>query len=622
MLSPLGHDAWISGQVARLPTRLQDRARVWRDRREHQILSELAREGHPLHPLPGSGWTGGRASVAHARANIELREIVAVAAGKPVVHVRNGLAATDSDIRSTAETFVRRVYCLTRVALPAAATAAKLKTQDQDQDQKNRLRIQMTRDWSAYTGCRIDQGDRVSHPSVTSAQLHALAVAEEFSGITISGRDDTARWQRATDPAWWRGRLRGEIRQRREAVWARIDPTNVKWISPDGLSEYRSAQRAQAQWLANHEMVDQFGERIGLDTLAEGRGGRRYSELLARTAGLAKVAADAGMEPRLLTITTPSRMHPTTSAGGHRRQNSNYDETIVREAHRWAMDAWARWRAALGRRGIDTLWAIGAQPHHDGTPHYHAVVWAQAADWPEVERLAVYYWWSSEPDAHSTADRRIRCDSICNGHTGAVAYLARVVAYVARQVDVGPHADEAEAASAWASAHGIRRYRTSETHATVWRYLRRRDMDVSVLGSDAVKAQKAARNGDYAKFLVHRAAADLRPAYRDATNRYSEPARALVGIQGRGIVVIPTRTWRLARKAPSSDPRTVMQEEPRATFDASDYQESELEHLLKTDPKTGPPEPQGMNTRPSVTSAECRCQPPSDTYALLIYPRE
>lgn len=576
MLRPAGHDHRVESLVARLPRRVQARARAWRDERERRIYRSLGAEGWPVHPLPRPAadqpYGRGRASEAYARACEELRAVVALSYGGGLRRVAGGLAASDWDISAAADALAEDMRAIGQAMATDLVGRAE--------------------------GA---QGTvRVRYRALAGRHRAGIAAAARIAGRPIPGATAATQWERVTDPGWWRRHLRGEIRWRTEAVWATIAPAGIRWVCPDGLAEHRDTRRAQATWLAAHQMVPgDGGEPVGLDKLAEGRDRRRYAELLARSAGIAENAEDAGMQPRLLTITVPSRMHPTTSAGGRRRPNPRYDGTTVRAAHRWAMDGWARWRTALDRRDIDIQWAIGAQPHRDGCPHYHAVVWARPDDWGEVERLAERYWWRCEPDAHATVDRRIDIRPCHGGPAGAVAYLSRMIAYIARHVDDSPDAPdataEAEATTAWASAHRIRRYRTSETHATVWRLLRRGDVDVAPLGADAVAAQAAARGDrdagrrpDYAEFVRRVRAAGIRPAYRTARGRYGDPCHRLVGVQADRVVVVPSRTWTIQRKSLISQARTVVQQVPRVGW--RPHQEAAgavLARLLM--PGTGPP---------------------------------
>lgn len=627
---------WIDDVVAGIPPHARERALRWRDSREQDHYRELLNDGWPEHPLPSAQperrYPRGRASEAAARANRELSELRDYAPLQLVGHIDEHLgvehrllAWIPHHMRKRALRWRdRRVKWhyreLRRGGWPKNPVSSSNPEQIFARGRSTEAAAFANRELSAlnalvsplllrHVGDGLDADDvqvRASAKALAArpaasplpSQL-ALRRLERIAGVQIPGQHEQARWLRASDPGWWKRQIQREIRHRTEALWAIVAPTAVKWVSPDGLTNYRKCQDAQTSWLASHCIEDQHGIRVGLDVLAEGREGRRYAELLARTAGIAKLAKDQAMTPALITITCPSRMHATTSAGRdqRRRPNPKYDQTSVRESHQWAMSRWAKWRSALKRRGIEVFWCIGVQPHLDGTPHYHAMIWAAESDWAEIRRLAIHYWWDCEPDPDASVDRRIRIDPVKGGHGGAVAYLARVVAYVARTVN-GPDATEAEHATAWASRHNIRRYRTSETHSTIWRYLRRRDLDVTPMGNDAIAAQAAARGNpeadrrpDYAEFLRRRQAAGLTVAYVEQQNQYAETVKRPVGVKNAaGLQIVPSRKWTIVPKRQALSPRTVIQEEPRAGRSGPPESLNQaLERLLAQQPATGPP---------------------------------
>lgn len=632
MLIPRGHNCWVEEQLGYLPAHLRARARHRRDERERKILRDLADQGHPLHPLPKSGWRGPRANVAHRDANTELRVLVDTvgrtdpreeSSHKPyptrVEHLPASLQRHAlrwlKQFEYRAEQHLRSEHRNSLIApwLDLIVDTEAPRRSHQELNGLTEIASGGPMSWVEYGLAALDSDIRRAAKNLASRTMtftavlgmqSALSMQSDLLGFPIPGQDMHAAWGRATDPRWWKQCLRKEIRWRREAIWARLRPTQIAYISPDGLREYRSTQQAQQEWAAKHQMEDDSGNKVGLDTLLEGRDRRRYAELIARTSGMADVAQTEGKTPRLITLTCPSRMHPTTCAGGyHPRANCLYDGTTVKQAHEWSMRNWQLFRAALGNRGIRTYWAIGVQPHYDGTPHYHIVLWAAPDHWPEIERLALKYWWHSEPDAHAQPKSRIDIRTLYGGHSGVVAYLARVICYVARQVD-GHGENEAESASAWAAAHGIRRYRTSESHVTVWRYLRRRDISATSLGPSAVAAQNAARGEpvagvkpDYAAFLKHRSSADLRPAYRDDENRFGERVPRVVGIKAGddGNPLAPTTLWTLKPKQVPPKPAryTVMPYGPRGAQSApkagGETAAEALDRLMTLAPTTGPP---------------------------------
>ncbi len=364
---------------------------------------------------------------------------------------------------------------------------------------------------------------------------------------------------RATDPLYWQRKLKKAGRRQIEEMWIIAGATEIKWCSPDAAARAVTEQKESDKWAAKTEFVSDDGVVVDGEELLTStrRDKRRRAELLARAAGLQRLASDSEREvPYLITITLPSQFHPTTSAGGPRRENPHYDEKNTPDvAHKWAQNKWAKVRAELGRKDLMPYWVMAAQPHKDGCPHYHTVTWLSgAAEAVEVETiLRDHFCGESE---HAVDVRALQ-----GGADGGAKYVARTLSYIGRSTAPDPEGqDEAANVTEWSKIWGIRRYRTSSSKASIWRLLRREDLNV---GGPVRAAQAAARAGDFATFLQASASAGLRPAYLPALNRYGEKTQKLIGVKAGGagvdeVIWVPLRTWQMQRKTPKSPERTVM----------------------------------------------------------------
>ena len=93
------------------------------------------------------------------------------------------------------------------------------------------------------------------------------------------------------------------------------------------------------------------------------------------------VADHLGHVGEFYTLTTPSRMHACLHHGAI---NPRYDETTVLQAHEYLTHQWALIRAELHRQGIRPYGFRVVEPHHDGTPHWHLLLFM-----PDKHREAV-----------------------------------------------------------------------------------------------------------------------------------------------------------------------------------------------------------------------------------------
>lgn len=364
---------------------------------------------------------------------------------------------------------------------------------------------------------------------------------------------------RLADPSWLR-RVARKQWTRDHSHRARLaHPTKTEWCTSVDLAMRGAARERHARFTESMEMVaDGATCRIPSRDDADHA---KYAQLMAVCAGIAQIAAEAGMRPYLITITLPSQWHPTTTArGGGRRRNPASNQSRPSDGHAALMVQWQRFRAATDRRDIETEWVRAVQPHIDGCAHWHLVLWSRGDHWATIRKLLVRYFVDQMPDATGAlTHHRLRIDRIRGGHAGAVAYVSRTLAYIGRATVGGSgsgtdrqkrDAAEAEATAGWASTDSIRRFSTSLTRTTVWRMLRRADVSVP---AEWQAAQDAARDGRYADFL--RTGGGIRAAYEDGKSRHGDPIQRLVGLRivarpGTAETIIrPSRQWSMRRRA-------------------------------------------------------------------------
>lgn len=262
----------------------------------------------------------------------------------------------------------------------------------------------------------------------------------------------------------------------------------------------------------------------------------RRGELMTRIAGCESLAEQAQARGVFLTLTAPSRFHRRRHDGGC---NPAADAAIAagedvspRAAQDWLCKAWARARAKLERLALHIFGFRVAEPHHDGCPHWHALLWASAEHITracEVIRAA----WLKRDGAEPGAQRyRVKIKAMEAG--GAAAYIAK---YIAKNIDdagsvgIEGHRDErrasdygpdvpepaqadlfggtAQRVEAWASAWGIRQFQAiGQPPVTVWRELRRVPMAREAGHTERVyKAMLACnrdgdRRADWAAFVA------------------------------------------------------------------------------------------------------------------------
>lgn len=286
---------------------------------------------------------------------------------------------------------------------------------------------------------------------------------------------------------------------------------------------------------------------------------------MVRMRGFSEVADAADHVADFYTLTTPSRFHAMLRTGHH---NPVYAGATVREGQDWLCALWAKARAKLKRMSVLIYGFRIAEPNHDGTPHWHMVLFCKACHREDVRRVLRGYWLSDGGSDPGAQDHRITVKAI-EAHKGSAAgYLAK---YVAKNIDgfeVGEDlestkktqaAESCERVTAWATRHGIRQFQQIGGPAvSVWRELRRCRIATNVAAIEAARVHADA--GDWCAFVAELGGIEAGRAGRvglwseitGEINQYDEMRGAqIVGVRSiDGQVKTREHAWRIVKKTP------------------------------------------------------------------------
>ncbi|PUA16849.1 replication endonuclease [Glaciimonas sp. PCH181] len=309
---------------------------------------------------------------------------------------------------------------------------------------------------------------------------------------------------RAVNPHWWRGQLRKRIGRAFEAGNIRLGYVHYRgeaYASHDTVIARLAQNRRNALALENQKLENELGQQYTLAELAGTSTANkpiRRGELMLRISGFETIAKELGDEGLFITWTCPSHFHATLHCG---KPNPKYSGATPREANDYLKKVTAQLRAALDRRGIGLYGFRIVEPHHDGTPHWHLLMFVRSTpDYKtlhvkdvasRVIRLMKRYAWRAERGEPGAFARRLKVERIDWSKGSAAAYIAK---YVAKNIDgahVGDHKTKdgyvlapdciggvelvpSMRIEAWAACWGIRQFQQwGGAPVTVWRELRR-----------------------------------------------------------------------------------------------------------------------------------------------------
>ncbi len=397
-----------------------------------------------------------------------------------------------------------------------------------------------------------------------------------------------ASLSRLVNADWWARQLLSQQTRWREALMIAagyVSRASSAYASKNALREVRSRRLSTLNYLRHCDLEnEETGERLNLlDTVMSSISNPaiRRMELMTMIAGVEKVASQQGDCGLFVTLTTPSKYHPTRTAGGQRQVlfNAKWDQQAYspKDAQRYLVAVWAKIRTTFKDRNIKIYGVRVVEPHHDGTPHWHLMLFTAAAQQRPAVDIMRRYALMEEGDEPGASRNRFDCKPLNRG--GAAAYIAK---YISKNIDgyalegesdfdTGkPLTDTASAVTAWASTWRIPQFHPIGLPSVgVYRECRRiRDISLTARFDQQVEdVRHAADCGDYAAYIqaqggtnVSRNGQTVRVA-RNASGRfnaYLEERLQVVGIYAPHLgaercYLTRSSRWKIVRRVPQPD---------------------------------------------------------------------
>ncbi len=323
---------------------------------------------------------------------------------------------------------------------------------------------------------------------------------------------------RMTDPLWWRRKLRRIQGREREAIAIALGRVHAKrdiYVSQESFEAERHKSRRNAQILEGTEAISEDGEILTLAKLAEhslSNPTLRRGEMMTRVKGYEEASRERGHVGLFVTLTCPSRMHARRYADG--APNPAYDSTTPKQAQDYLVRLWGNVRSSFKNRCREVYGLRIAEPHHDGAPHWHILLFVQPLHLAEVKGIIHRYALADSPDEPGAEKYRVKFENIDPLKGSAVKYVAK---YIGKNIDGSgidldengiPAAESIDRVTAWAHLHGIRQFQfIGGPPVGLWREMRRIREAVVADAPEAIgEAWRAAqktdtRQADYAGLI-------------------------------------------------------------------------------------------------------------------------
>ncbi|MEH6470329.1 MAG: replication endonuclease [Halopseudomonas sp.] len=331
---------------------------------------------------------------------------------------------------------------------------------------------------------RTDDQDFVINKIIEEVESRGLVFPLDYT-VYCTKDQKIAALARVFKANWWARKIRRLQAKKLEQV-ARdmriVHRHKQVYCSDISVCNRREQKRRNARMIEGLEVVSDEGDVLSLAECVEASVANpenRRSELMVRMRGFEDVANLAGHQGVFITLTTPSKFHAVHSSG---HSNGKYQGANPREAQDYLCGVWAKVRAAWKRQSIEPYGFRVAEPHHDGTPHWHLILFIEPTQLDAaISTFQEYAVAEDLNELRNGVQARFDTKLIDPNKGSATGYIAK---YISKNIngygidedhESGREAqDSAVRVEAWASLWGIRQFQQiGGPQVSIWRELRR-----------------------------------------------------------------------------------------------------------------------------------------------------
>lgn len=271
---------------------------------------------------------------------------------------------------------------------------------------------------------------------------------------------------------WWYRKLwqmRCEWREEQLRAVCLVNKKASPYISYEAVIHKREQRRKSLEFFRSHELVNEDGDTLDMEDVVNASNSNpahRRNEMMACVKGLELIAEMRGDCAVFYTITCPSRFHATLNNG---RPNPKWTSATVRQSSDYLVNMFAAFRKAMHKAGLRWYGVRVAEPHHDGTVHWHLLCFMRKKDRKSITALLRKFAIREDREELGTNTGPRFKSELINPRKGTpTSYIAK---YISKNIDGRGLAqeisketgrslrDNAENVNAWASLHRVQQFR-------------------------------------------------------------------------------------------------------------------------------------------------------------------
>ena len=271
---------------------------------------------------------------------------------------------------------------------------------------------------------------------------------------------------------WWYRKMwqmRCEWREEQLRAVCLVNKKASPYVSYEAVIHKREQRRKSLEFFRSHELTNEQGDTLDMEDVVNASSSNpahRRNEMMACVKGLELIAEMRGDCAVFYTITCPSRFHATLNNG---RPNPKWTSATVRQSSDYLVDTFAAFRKAMHKRGMRWYGVRVAEPHHDGTVHWHLLCFMRKKERRAITALLRKFAIREDrEELGNNTGPRFKSELINPRKGTPTSYIAK---YISKNIDGRGLANEisketgrslrdnAEHVNAWASLHRVQQFR-------------------------------------------------------------------------------------------------------------------------------------------------------------------
>lgn len=271
---------------------------------------------------------------------------------------------------------------------------------------------------------------------------------------------------------WWYRKLwqmRCEWREEQLRAVCLVNKKASPYVSYEAVIHKREQRRKSLEFFKSHELVNADGDTLDMEDVVNASNSNpahRRNEMMACVKGLELIAEMRSDCAVFYTITCPSRFHATLNNG---RPNPKWASETVRQSSDYLVETFAAFRKAMHKAGLRWYGVRVAEPHHDGTVHWHLLCFMRKKDRRSITALLRKFAIREDrEELGKNTGPRFKSELINPRKGTPTSYIAK---YISKNIDGRGLAkevsketgrslrDSAEHVTAWASLHRVQQFR-------------------------------------------------------------------------------------------------------------------------------------------------------------------